>query len=738
MGKGWPIPALMVAAVASALALVLPGAANAAIPSVFDGAVNCTVQGDGDRVCGSDSPRSTVETFDGVPIDVNVAFPPEPASGPDGGFPLIMIFHGYGGSKIGFGGMEEWLDQGYATFSMTDRGFHESCGNASSRAADPSGCENGFVRLIDNRYEVRDAQLFSGMLVDEGRVAPGKIGATGGSYGGGMTMALAALRDRTVMPDGSLVPWTSPDGTPMRLAAGVALITWSDLAYSLAPNGSTLDYVADSPYAGRFGVMKESLVNGLYFSGLAAPASYAPEGTPGADLTGWRNLLLAGEPYDGNPQAERILAELTGNHSSYYIDDSQPPAPLLMANGWTDDLFPVDEMVRYYNRTRTEHPKADVALFAAEIRGHPRSQNKEDVQAVLTKRRDTWMAHYIKGAGDEPTQGVEAYTQTCPGDAPSGGPYFAKDWAHLARGEVTAGLFGNFAIAPDGGDESVAAAFNPVTGGGACAQTDAIEEPGTVNVDFDPAPKGGLTLMGSVTVNADFILNTGDENSQVAARLVDVAPDGTQTLVARGLWRPATGLVDDQPFQLHPNAWVFEEGHVARLQLLPADSDGAGLGGYGRRSDGQQQVKVRDIEVRMPVRERPGAARGAVRVPLEPVLPEGYELARDFANLGDPRAELAKGALKVKGNKLVAKVRCPSRFDSCNEGSLSVKKAGKKKWTVAKGGFDLSGGETGKVKAKLTKRGKRYFAKRKGLRVKAITASAEAYGKSRQSRQARG
>ena len=39
-----------------------------------------------------------------------------------------MIFHGYGGGKFGLGDMQHWVDQGYATFSMSDRGFHESCG----------------------------------------------------------------------------------------------------------------------------------------------------------------------------------------------------------------------------------------------------------------------------------------------------------------------------------------------------------------------------------------------------------------------------------------------------------------------------------------------------------------------------------------------------------------------------------------------------------------------------------
>ena len=225
---------------------------------------------------GADPPRSTVPAWDGVPIDVNVAFPPEPASGPDGNYPLMMMFHGYGGEKLGLAAMQRWLDRGYATFSMTDRGFHESCGSAASQAAAAGACANGYVRLIDNRYEVRDAQEFAGQLADEGLIDPQQIGAIGGSYGGGMSMALGALRNRKVMPDYSLVPWTSPDGKPMQIAAAAPNIPWTDLAYSLQPNGSTLDYVADAPYRGRIGVEKQSLVGGLYFSGLGGARASTP------------------------------------------------------------------------------------------------------------------------------------------------------------------------------------------------------------------------------------------------------------------------------------------------------------------------------------------------------------------------------------------------------------------------------------------------------------------------------
>ena len=63
--------------------------------------------------------------------------------------------------------MQRWLDRGYATFSMTDRGFRESCGSADIAGRRRRGVRDGYVRLIDNRYEVRDAQEFAGKLADE-------------------------------------------------------------------------------------------------------------------------------------------------------------------------------------------------------------------------------------------------------------------------------------------------------------------------------------------------------------------------------------------------------------------------------------------------------------------------------------------------------------------------------------------------------------------------------------------
>src|SRR4051794_8549243 len=113
----------MVAAVTaiSLLAFVRPAAADVGDGTVLNGDATCTTQSDGTRDCGGLS-----AAFDGVPIDVNVSLPA--GAPPAGGFPIVGVFHGWGGSKIGFDSLHHWTDQGYAAFSMSDRGWGASCG----------------------------------------------------------------------------------------------------------------------------------------------------------------------------------------------------------------------------------------------------------------------------------------------------------------------------------------------------------------------------------------------------------------------------------------------------------------------------------------------------------------------------------------------------------------------------------------------------------------------------------
>src|SRR4051812_22764043 len=75
------------------------------------------------------SAASTVPSFDGTPIDVSVTLPP--ANGTDNNYPVVGVFHGYGQSKrVGSDAtnVQRWVTRGYAVFSMTTRGFGNSCG----------------------------------------------------------------------------------------------------------------------------------------------------------------------------------------------------------------------------------------------------------------------------------------------------------------------------------------------------------------------------------------------------------------------------------------------------------------------------------------------------------------------------------------------------------------------------------------------------------------------------------
>jgi predicted acyl esterase len=429
-------------------------------------------------------------------------------------------------------------------------------------------------------------------------------------------MALAALKNRVMLPDGTYAPWTSPKGAKLQLAAAAPSIPWTDLAYSLVPTGRTLDYVADNPYGARGGVMKQSFVTGLFALG-AAGSNYAPPGAdPDADLFSWYGLTTAGEPYDDNPLLLDAVDELTTHHSSYYVEADRKPAPLLISNGWTDDLFPVDEAVRFYNRTRTQFPKARLAMYHLDY-GHQRGQSRQEDTARLAAAQREWLDHFLLGQGKKPAQDVRALTIACGEGAKSEGPYTAPSWRKLSPGEVRLTSAGAQTIVSPG-DPTISRAFDPIAGGGACATADAADQAGTANYRLTVEREDGFTVLGSPTVIAD--VDAPSPHAQIAARLLDVDPaTGQETLMARTLYRPeAAGR---QVFQLHPTAYRVAKGHEVKLELLAADVP------YGRISNGGGPVTVSELELRLPTAERHGEQ---IEKPAAKVLPEGTSLARGY------------------------------------------------------------------------------------------------------------
>ncbi len=614
--------------------LVVPSVASAAITQVF-GSVTCTEQTAGatagQRWCGN-SGGTTVTSFDGTPIDVGVGFPV--TSGADKSYPIVGIYHGWGGTKItpSSAAAQRWLTKGYAVFSISDRGWGSSCGGPSKPAnsVKAAPCEHGAIHLMSRAYEVRDVQTLLGKLADEGVISPQAIGATGGSYGGGMSLQLGSLKDRVELPNHELVAWESPGGKAMKIAATAPEYPWSDLSQALEPNGSSLDFVANSPYKGilgdhRFGIEKNNWNASLYNAGLLL-GYYGPNGDPEANLTEWHNFDITGGPYDGKPLAIQQEEQLV-YHSPYYTPLNEPPAPALMENGWNDDLFPVDETVRYYNKVRATYPNQPMKLFYLDLGHNPRSASTLSTGDVgkLQAAQNGWFAYYLKGEGGEPSQlhgGVTAITSFCPQSASgSGTEYKAANWASLAPGEIRLNGAAEQTIQAPG-----TAPANAFTSGTICTTQADAANASAATYKAPASPAGGYTIAGSPTVVAE--LSTPAANDQVIARLYDDNTSaGTEQLIGRQTYRPLNpgeGF-SKQTFQLHPQAWNVAAGHVVKLELLVQDS------AYARTSSSPHSVQVRNLELRLPTTDAPGSAEGLVQTPLAKYMPAGYTLARNVA-----------------------------------------------------------------------------------------------------------
>jgi predicted acyl esterase len=626
-------PGLAAAAVAF---MALPAGASAAGTGVFAGhtmngqPIPCVAQSDGVRVCHGDAGGPggdlRLKSFDGTPLEVWVILPPAHASGAGRHYPFVVQNHGWGDPPSGpndtqYGSQtaDKWARDGYAVLQVAARGWGESCGTAASRQVNPAACANGYIRFDDARYEVRDVQNAIGLLVDQGIVDPHRIGATGESYGAGLSLELATLKNRMMLPTGRLVPWRSPHGTPLQIAAAAPWAGWSDLVYALAPNGRTLDYGVTSPTAdlASVGVEKQTIDNGLHLEGSLYGYYAAPGVNPQADTAAWFANLTAGEPY--STSVDKSMVEQFARYRSpyYWLDGAygtrrEAPAPLFLANGFTDDVFPVDEILRYYNLERSLYPAAPISLLALDA-GHPRGQNKLADDERIPAGIKAFFDHYVKGTGRQPRMGVTALTQTCPKSARSGGPYHAATWAALHPGEVDYSSKPAQTILSTAGDPTISQTFDPVFGGGACATASATDQgAGVASYRLPAATGSGYTLLGSPTVIAD--LKVSGNYAYIAARLLDVDPaTNTETLVARGVYRiDAKAPNGRQVFQLNPNGWHFAAGHVAKLELLGQDTP------YVRASNGAFSIAVSKLQLRLPVHEVPGS-HGTPRVVTKPL-----------------------------------------------------------------------------------------------------------------------
>jgi fermentation-respiration switch protein FrsA (DUF1100 family) len=588
-------------------ALVLAPSAQAAAAQAPFGHP-CTTRSDGTRFCPTTDagPGQTVDgvpSFDGVPLDVDVTLPSKSDKGPP--YPTIVMLHGYGGDKTDFESNDPdgdgsntyhynndyYARQGYAVVNYTARGFGHSCGGG------PSGyhsgpCGQGYIRLADTRYEARDAQYLLGLLVDQKIAKKGALGVTGISYGGGQSLELSYLRNRIREPDGSFAPWTSPKGVPLSITAAWPRWPWSDLVDALLPNGRFLDtQVAPAGQSlDPVGIELQSYVSGLYVLGKStgyycgdAPAS-TPCTNPDADLNGDFALVNAGEP--PSDEAKVRLAEIYRDHQAYGLSGS--PSPLLIEDGWTDDLFPPEQAIRVYNQASGASP---VSLQFGDL-GHSRGSNKPTVNHAFNDQGGTFFEHYLRGASGGPAPGaVTAYTQTCPSSAPDGGPYTAPSCQQLHTGTIQFGSDAPQQVTASG-DPATSSQFDPIAGtSDACKTIASSTASGTATYTHDTT--SGFTLLGLPTVTAT-IQTTGDFG-ELDSMLFDVAPGGSKRLITRGAYRLTNDQSGQITFQLHGNGYTFAPGHTVKLVLLGNDAP------YLRPSnDAAFTVQVSNLTVSLP------------------------------------------------------------------------------------------------------------------------------------------
>ena len=546
---------------------------------------------EGQPVTSPDGVRYTkysgdVPSFDGLPLAADVTVP----AGADGPLPLVVMFHGYTQERSYWQSetvdnanpiVDEWNNvafakRGYAVLNYTIRGFHDSCGPAdAANPADPAtlpvDClgKEYWIHLADPKYEIHDAQYLIGRLVDDGIADPANIGVTGQSYGGGHSWLLALQNDRTVNVDGSSVPWTSPDGTPLSIEAAVPMYTWSSLTNALLPNGRARDTVEGSKAAlnDPVGVPIESYLAALNAGGAATGFYSAPGTDPETDLTSWFARYEQGDPYRNDstdPVVQKAIEELDRRSPLYVEPDAR--VPVYQVSGLTDPLFPPVQAVQMLRHVRDAFPDYPIKSYFGDV-GHENAANPRAQWDIAHAAGNSFMDRHLKGVGPATTFDVRASTTTClPGQSLK--TYTAEGFLGLSPGRRVFES-GNDKATTNGAGGPQGAAADPI-GKQGCLTHEGPRDRGVAAWNFPV--REAFTLVGQPRLALDARITGPD--AQLDVRMWDESPDGSLTLVSRGTYRDAGASTARRTirFQTSANAWLFRRGHTLRVEVTGNDA----------------------------------------------------------------------------------------------------------------------------------------------------------------------
>ncbi|HYI44805.1 MAG TPA: CocE/NonD family hydrolase C-terminal non-catalytic domain-containing protein [Actinomycetota bacterium] len=627
-----------------------------------------------DEVAAASGEDLQPERDNRISLDVNITLPPSRAAQalvgaqvpvikpPKGGYPVIVLMHGCcGGNKNSWEADKVdaenekwhhsnawWAARGYVVVNYTARGF---------RNADEQG-STGTTQLDSRRYEINDYQYLVGLLADHDaqlratgakplfNINPKKVGAVGGSYGGGFTWL--AITDPS---------WKSPMAkVKMKLAAGVPKYGWTDLVEALVPSGHYFDrdpvtgetFIAPTDPAealsrNPIGVEKQSIVTGLFASGNLTNGDHT---TFPSWLDETYTRLQAGEPYDGDETVEAAANAFLNDRSAYYQQQFWNRVskglrlPMYVAATWTDPLFPTMESVRFYNKLKSIDAAYPVSMYLGDYQHFVANKPKEwgdlcgddhhvcnledfrgadsllnfnkaaaRVRVGINSRINRFLDYYLRGAVKKaPKANVSATSTVCAANATDvlkldepGIEYRAKSWRELApslktlKWEAGSPIFGSTA---SGGPDMHAVESDPVarsTQADKCYTTTSNAGPGTVRFEHEPITEP-FTMMGIPTWSMTYAANGTDY--WVAARMFDIAPNGDQTLVTRGVCRVNTGSNPDRlcdNFDLWGNGWRFEKDHRVMVEITQGDTP------MFRRNNLPSSITIEKASLRIPV-----------------------------------------------------------------------------------------------------------------------------------------
>jgi predicted acyl esterase len=517
-----------------------------------------------------------IASFDGIGIDTDLSFP----TGATTPLPTVLMLHGWGGDKTDWeaaspagNGADTWhwnnvwfAEHRWVAVNTTARGFMESCGVSDQDA----NCTNGYTHLAQRGFETKDSQTVLGKLVDAGIADGSQLASTGGSYGGGQSWLLATS-----------LPWKSPAGRTLQLAAAVPKYPWTDLLDSLLTSGRATDGVDQSrSHQEPLGVPKESYIDGLYAIGRAqAQGRYDQNpNDPGTDIDQQIALVQSGEPYDQKPNIDQIVASFR-SRSPYFADAyfaavkarRVREVPVFSIQGWTDPLFPAVQTLQMWRKLQAADPHYPVQMAFGDI-GHSNAQNPPAQWHPLNTLAWRFLrAHVLGQTRVAPRAQAYSFRTKCPA---SSKPQVAVagTWAALTRGvAVATGQDGTTTSADQNPNEGQA--DDPIAHGGCLTADDSQDDPAQTYSRWK-APSNGLALLGLPAVQFHYDL-TG-QDATVTFKLWDVGAAGTKTLVGRGVYRlstahgdPASGVLQTE---LNGNDWLFPAGHTIELQIGQVDA----------------------------------------------------------------------------------------------------------------------------------------------------------------------